>query len=356
MTEFEEKISKYLREANQKFKQCKSPKLKRFYYLDIKGLLDLIIDNGLNIDVESIFKRTDIIFDISSLEDKYEESFLHNYYECEKVNNRIGNLGVYLDNIYGYGYTKKYKNRMSIDEGMRLCYDFLTYYDKDISRFFKSMLDKGNIFLGGNLGGSSNLVFDGCTYSFKSQDEPFILANTFENVYFPNIMAHELIHSYIDYSSDDNTFEKNCREATNNLYEVYSRFIELVFAHYLEEKHFNQNDIDTLHLTYDNTLIDTLCNYNSYIKFFDGEMIISNDFFYSDFDTCEVYSYGGVLAYHYFEQYLNNPERAKDNITNFSLDYRNYDRKHLLNNYGLQEDNLGKSRVLVKHMKNHYKY
>ncbi len=356
MTEFEEKISEYLRIANQRFKNTKSGKLRRFYYYDIYGLLELILNNGLNVDVDSIFKHTDVIFDNNSYNDKFDQYFLNNYDGCEEINNKIGNLGVYLDNRYGNGYQKYYKTQLSKDDSFSLCLDFFDYYDKDISRFFKSMLEKGNIFIGGNLGGGSGLIYAGCTYSFMSNDEPFILANYYDNIYFPDIVVHELIHSYIEYACRDKSYENNCQEVSNNLFEVYSRFIELAFSHYLEEIHFNQNDIDALNLVFDNTLIDILYNYNSLVKFCDGDMILSNEELYSHFSTCEGYSYGGVVAYHYFDQYLKDPERAKDNITNFSLDYRNHDRKHMINNYGLKENNLGKSRVLVKHMKNHYKY
>ena len=62
------------------------------------------------------------------------------------------------------------------------------------------------------------------------------------------------------------------------------------------------------------------------------------------------------MGYHYFDEYLKNEDRCKDNITKMSLDSKKYDRKYLLNNYGLKEDNLGKSRVLKKHFKEHFKY
>ena len=137
---------------------------------------------------------------------------------------------------------------------------------------------------------------------------------------------------------------------------MYSRFIELVFTLFLEEIHFNKNDIEALNLCFDNSLIDMLNNYNFYLKNVDVEAIVSIDELFSDYVSREAYSYGGVLAYHYFDDYLRNPERCKDNITNFSLNTMNHDKLFLLNNYGLKEENLGKSRVLSKHMKNHFKY
>ena len=116
------------------------------------------------------------------------------------------------------------------------------------------------------------------------------------------------------------------------------------------------NEIDALTLSCDNTLIEVLYDYNYILKNYSLEDILNNDELFYSFITSEVYSYGGVMGYHYFDEYLKNEDRCKDNITKMSLDSKKYDRKYLLNNYGLKEKNLGKSRVLKKHLKEHFKY
>lgn len=353
MTEFEEKIKDYLRVANKRFQNTKSRKLAAIYFDDIDILLSIVQNNELDIDVDSIFKYTDFNLKLDAFDDKYNQYFLHNYENCKKVNNRVGELGVYLDNIYGEGYNKNFKTPMNMNESVLLCQKFFDFYDKDVSDYFKHIVEKGNLYIGGY---SGDMNTSGCTFSLLSQDDPFILINHYESVFLADVMVHEVIHSYIEHAFNDKSFEKICTKLSNGLDEVYSRFIELVFCLYLEETHFNQNDIDSLGLTFDNTLIEVLYKYNYLLKKCDSNTLLTNFELCNEFIEDEMYSYGGVLAYHYFDEYLRNPERCKDNITNFSLDTKNHDREYMLNNYGLKEDNLGKSRVLVKHMKNHFKY
>lgn len=353
MTEFEEKIKKYLYDANKMLQSSKSKKLSISFTDDIYTLLSIIQSNHLDVDYDSILKYTTYDFDDSSVEKKFDEYFLHNYNECLDVNNKIGDLGTYLNNLYGEGYYKKYKVPMDMHDTVKICSNFFDFYDKDISNHFKYMLDKHNIFMGG--------VFleegiTGCTFSLSSQTEPFIVLNDYKDITLSNILVHEVIHSYLENSFNDKSFENISQKHSNNLDEVYSRFIELVFRLYLDEIRFNENDREALSLSGDNTLIDLLYGYNYMLKNFDSKAILNDPDLYYDYMNYEVYSYGGVLAYHYFDEYLRNPESCKENIGKLSIDSKKHDRKYLLNNYGLKEKNLGKSRVLVKHMKNHFKY
>ncbi len=353
MTEFEEKIKKYLYEANKKYMSVQSKKLSTEFYNDIYTLISLIQENDLDVDVHSILKySTYELFD-ADVDKKYEEYIINNYEKCSVTNNKMGDLGVYFDNIYGEGYFKKYKTSMNTYDTVEMCKNFFDFYDKDISKYFNHLLDSRNIFIGGEFGEDG---MRGCTYSLCSQNKPFIVVNDFNNILLADILVHEVIHSYIENAINDKSFEDSCQQSANSLDEVYSRFIELVFTHYLQEINFNSNDIDALTLSGDNTLIDFLCNYNYMLKKIPLDTILANNELYYEFMNNEVYSYGGVLAYHYFDEYLNNPEKCKDNIVNLSLDSKKHDRKYMLNNYGLKEENLGKSRVLKKHFKNHFKY
>ncbi len=353
MTIFEEKINNYLVEANRMLKNTKSRKLSSLFYNDISVLLTVIYNNGLDVDVDSIFQRSDLIFDSTDSEDKFVESFLKSYIEAIKVNNKVGDLGPYFYNKYGDGYYKEFRTLMNIEDSIDLCHRFFEFYDKDLADYFNHILKHKNLAIGGC---SWDDTTAGCTFSLVSQCEPFIIVNQFKSIYLPYVITHEVIHDYIENAFNDKTFEKTCIKESNRLDEVYSRFIELVFTLFLEEIHFNKNDIEALNLCFDNSLIDMLNNYNFYLKNVDVEAIVSIDELFSDYVSREAYSYGGVLAYHYFDDYLRNPERCKDNITNFSLNTMNHDKLFLLNNYGLKEENLGKSRVLSKHMKNHFKY
>ena len=68
------------------------------------------------------------------------------------------------------------------------------------------------------------------------------------------------------------------------------------------------------------------------------------------FINAEMYSYGKVLAYHFYEQYKNNKEMAKENIKEFTLDSKVYNKKHLLNDYGLKQEDVFSSKVLKKNI------
>ncbi len=353
MTEFEDKIKKYLYEANKKHFKTKSAKLSSAYYGDILALLSLIKTNELDIDVDSILKYSKEDFDIEKVEKKYDEYIINNYYKCFETNNKISDLGIYFDNYYGEGYFKKHKVSINLDDCVKLCHDFFEFYDKDVLDYYLHMLDNHDIY-SGVLNEDPSIV--GCAYSLTNQKDPLVVTQYVNNIRLVNTVIHEVIHSYLEHFNNDLSFETSSQKTANNLDEVYSRFIEQVFALYLKEINFNQNEIDALTLSCDNTLIEVLYDYNYILKNYSLEDILNNDELFYSFMTNEVYSYGGVMGYHYFDEYLKNEDRCKDNITKMSLDSKKYDRKYLLNNYGLKEKNLGKSRVLKKHLKEHFKY
>ena len=48
------------------------------------------------------------------------------------------------------------------------------------------------------------------------------------------------------------------------------------------------------------------------------------------FINSQAYSQGRVLAYHFYNQYLNNKEQAKENILNFMLKSNIHNKQYLL--------------------------
>ena len=107
-------------------------------------------------------------------------------------------------------------------------------------------------------------------------------------------------------------------------------------------------DIDTYNKEYDYDLIECLAGYS--LNFEPEIKDVKDDENRGFFQDSEAYAYGKVIAYHYYEQYLNNQEQTKKNILDLMLNTSNYNRHHLLNNYGLQEKQITNPKILIQNL------
>ena len=60
-----------------------------------------------------------------------------------------------------------------------------------------------------------------------------------------------------------------------------------------------------------------------------------------------------VLAYHFYNQYRINPKEAKNNIYNFMLDAKDYEKMYMLNHYGLTSENIVNAKKLKRYIDKH---
>jgi hypothetical protein len=122
----------------------------------------------------------------------------------------------------------------------------------------------------------------------------------------------------------------------NNFDEVYSIYIELIFLDYLKYKKYLTHDVNVSLSMFANQTVSYLDN----LKF---EKYMNR--------ADEGYSYGYVLAYHFYEQYLKDKDMAKCNITKFMLESKDHDKFYMLNNYGLNQNDILNPQKIEKHMK-----
>ena len=117
---------------------------------------------------------------------------------------------------------------------------------------------------------------------------------------------------------------------------------------YLEKINFNKNDLASCRAEFNSSLIEMLSLLNV--------MLEPDDINFKDLDEvllykeAETYSYGKILSYHYYDNYLINSDLTKKNIFELSVDCMNHDLKYMLNNYGLNEERILDHKILVKHL------
>ena len=299
------------------------PKILEYYnnwFYDI--LPDKFKNNYFNFIINSIFEneKTDKILDTVA------ENIFYNY-NCETI------LGKSLI------FTK--------EETINLALKFFEYYDKDMHKHAKKMLDNGHIHFTSknNVSDEEYAVITGITCTAYSQSDSFILVGGKKDITFVATIIHEIIHSYVDSLNYNMTFDQRMNEMTNCLYEVITYFSASAFRHYLQEIYYDKNTIDFLE---SNTCNIFLMAMGSFLE------LSSSDF--DEFECIASSAYGNLLAFHYFDKYLIDSEKTKDDILNMTLASKDYKKPYILDNYGLSLDELKETNILEKRLNKNYRY
>ena len=150
------------------------------------------------------------------------------------------------------------------------------------------------------------------------------------------------------------TKEEASLQYINGVSETYSIFIEFLVIDYLQKNNLFKKDT----ISYKKDIYFGLIEYLKSLYL----MIVPCDICFDSYDEVgfynesKIYSYGYLLAYHFYEQYLNDRDQAKENITNFMLDSKKYEFDYLINNYGLNEKEITNNKLLLKHIEKIYWY
>ena len=171
----------------------------------------------------------------------------------------------------------------------------------------------------------TNNIFEGYGYSTFSDEllDPYLILSKTNNIFYATILAHEIIHIYLSEIDKNATVQEEKVRFINGVSEVYSIYIELLVLDYLENNGFNNKDI----INYKKDIYSGLIEYLKTLYI----MIEPDDIDFTSYDEVEffneskLYSYGYIFAYHFYDQYLTDKIMAKENITNFMLDSKNYD-------------------------------
>ena len=288
--------------------------------------------NDFNIVYPSDYDEVKSKFNSDKYADEIKDYCVNTKLEMFDIDKKICKISPYFEKKYQFSNQIVFHKAVSIEDSIMLCEEFLKYYDKDIYELYNKLNDEGRYFLA-KLEGARGITLCG-----NKVAKPYVLlsvdtcANQFIEQIF--VLVHETIHAYIASIQGNLKKAESFRLYANNLEEVYSLFSELAVAEYLEGIGFNKRDVKAYRLAHLSDLI-------GYLKDFKKSHYL---------DVIEdAYSYGHVLAYHFYDQYLKNKDLAKKNVTNFMIDSAYYNKRYMLNNYGLDERDILSPEIIEKH-------
>ena len=225
------------------------------------------------------------------------------------------------------------------DRSLELAIDFYKRFDEEIYNFLIDTINSPRFVLVDNVENlegwslKNNYLVD--SYTVVS---PYNLISDFLTI------IHEIMHSFNNKLTKNNSINENEKVFCNALYEAPSFFIEKVGLDYLSN-FYDKKEINKLRMISDTETCFLLRDFK--------EMLLSGFSDYGQYLDKLTYVYGNVLSYHFYDNYLKDKDKTIKDLKQFMVDYKTYDRKYLLNNYGLKQDNITNPQKLTKHMDKH---
>ena len=281
-------------------------------------------------------------------EDCASKEYIDNYHEFKDFNTALTKIGKKLNNEYNFEIVDAtYRSKILFDDSIKIVGNFFKDYDKDIYDYYENFIINGKLFI-------VNEIFDGYGLSSLSDEllEPYLFMQNNNNIMDLMVLAHEIIHIYLSEKEKYITNEESKMKHINGINEVYSHYIEYILLDYLESIKYNKKDIINHKKNLYSDLIERLAVF--YVMLDPTDIDFKSYDEVSFYNELKLYSYGLYFLYHFYDQYLIDKIMAKENITNFMLDSKKYDFSHLINNYGLKEENLKDYKVLLKHIEKIY--
>ena len=336
------KVQKYMNDIASRISNDLSKKDEFLLLSDIDNLMEIIWFKKLDISIPSIVSKFKNSHYTDKFDDNIDESFLDNFNSMRKTNSNIADLTSILpfkQNFLG----KNNYSTLSFEKAISMINDFFEYYDEDVYKHFNNLVDHGNIVL---FNSNGEKTFCGANFHLSTQENSIILiSDSLNDITLASAIAHETIHSYSNIFLKGISYKQINKIKVNNLIEVYSYFIECVFMKYLKDN----NDFDN-YSDLKNKLSYNLCDFAHVFNYYFNNFNHQN---LHRFNFSEAYFYGILSAIHFFNEYQINPEEAKENILNMFIDSKDYDKHFLLNNYGINECNLGNYKILEKNLFNY---
>lgn len=326
---------------------------KRLFGLYEDGCQLIVYAKAMNLDVKIPPKLLDYydnwFYDI--LPTKFVKNYFKLIEESLDENNEIDEMiDTIVDDIfYNYNYETVLGKSINFtkEEAIDLAKRFFEFYDKEMYRHFVKMLDDGYInFINRNdVANEDYATITGITCTAYSENSSFVLVGGKKDITFVETIIHETIHTYIDSFNYSMSIDEKMKEMINGLYEVITYFSASAFKLFLEEIHYDKKTIDFLESNTCNAMLTSLgafanleaCSFDEYIS------IASS-------------AYGNLLAFHYFEKYLNDDTKTKEDILNMTLAAKKYDKPYILGNYGLSLSEIEDTTILEKRLNKNYRY
>ena len=276
------------------------------------------------------------------------QEYIDNYHKYKDFNISLSKVGERINDEYGFKLVDpKYRTKIKMDDSIKLVGDFFKQYDQDIYDYYEDFVTNGKFFV-------VKKLLEHYGYSSVSDDllDPYLFVKKSNSLQDMAVIAHEIIHIYLSEKHKHISNEEEKKKYVNGVNEVYSHYIEYLLLDYLKSIDYDKKDIKT----------HKRALYSDLIEHLDGLylMLEPTDIDFTEYDEVvfyndmKIYSYGLYFLYHFYDQYLLSKDMAKENITNFMLDSKDYEFDYLINHYGLSEDKLRNEKVILKHVKKIY--
>lgn len=344
-TNQEQRIRELLNELNNKLLHSTSNKKRIAILSEIEFLEYFIKLNNLNIFIPLNIKLNKYIEKDIRIVKKEKELFKENYINMFEINTKVSNLGESFQNTLGCYHCGEPKKRLDLNNAIDLVENFFLKYDKDIYKFYKALKDKQLIYTVDDDG------IYGATYNFPTEGTSILFINDKKTIDTALTIVHETIHAYINSYNYYTSFEQEVLKNVNNLQEVYTEFIELLFLDYLKEIKYDQKDVGKATATINYLFVKDLLCYSDFLNFFTADDILYDENTYMTFCNYESYTYGKLLAKIYYDLYNQDKEKTKENLLNLSIDQYYKDKRYLINNYGFKENELVNIKKIQRYLK-----
>lgn len=251
-------------------------------------------------------------------------------------------------------YKSSLTTTFTIDEAKILILDFFSSYDKSLIPIIKKALSEENLFIKTDpiLGFSHKPKTGFFSYNPYSKTPYIYVNNGGKEINLNTIctIVHELghvINAYLNYQ-----FAKT---NSNNLGEVPSCTFDSLFLLYLLDNNILTDDTEA---QINSNIQYTLFNIESLIKSNERKISLQKLGFSSlnslDNDPYK-YSYGHLLSYYYLNLYKRDPEKTKYYIYQFIKNIGLRDDLHMLNNFGITQDEFTSCQSLKEEIKRNQK-
>ena len=327
-----------------KLRYCKSKSMYYKLYIEISSMFELfdtldMTDAVLDINDYTTAKLYEIDY---NKQDKQFCNHIKNNLDFYKT---LASNGTKLINRYNiprnYSYEDLLSKHVNEKESINLALDFYDIYDEKIANLLYSLIKNNRVVT------ISSITDCGITYNFNFIENPFILLYPYNNLIYPTTLVHETAHCNVNMDLKN----INDKYMYSNYREVFPYFIELLFFDYLEKYKIYNKDAKFLKKNFDVKMVNNLEYFYNIIK-------KSDEFKYLNNNLDNIYSIltdllGFIIAYHFYEMFLEYPEKTKWNINNFNYNMCQEEGLYMITKYGLKKEEILSSKVLEKNIKKH---
>lgn len=305
---------------------CKELGITRYPNIDNYSSKSMQIDNTKKIN--------DFYYQIIDNE-QYHLKFSNNYYQ-------------YDENKYKDEYKYYIKSVVLLEENIQLMMEFLNIYDKNLLKLFSLLLNENRFLIKSDETTESDEEVDdkqkidtpAHTYCSFGDFLPYVILNIQDNITDSINLIHELAHCYDNMKNNYTSTKVFIQKRNNCLEEVFPYYLQFTYMEYLKNKKLYTIDIEHSYIGFNYTSLIMLKGLYESFQGTEHDTTIDDEL---------NYSYGIVTAYHFFDRYLNDPEKTKKEIKDFLLFDGQYNMMEMLERYNLKEE-LIDSKILKKYI------